>query len=82
MTGIDFIAQNETPGLGARIEESWFKDQFIGKTPPFTLVDEGTQNKASNEIDGITGATYTSRYVRDMVNGGPSRGAAMLKEVR
>ncbi|MEN6516309.1 MAG: FMN-binding protein, partial [Fervidobacterium sp.] len=26
--GIDFISQSETPGLGGRIEENWFKDQF------------------------------------------------------
>ncbi len=82
MTGIQFISQNETPGLGARIEEEWFKAQFIGKVPPFTLVDEGTENNAPDEVDGITGATYTSRYVRDIVNGSPEKGAAMLEEVR
>ncbi len=82
MTGIEFISQNETPGLGARIEEPWFKQQFIGKVPPFILVDEGTENNAPDEVDGITGATYTSRYVRDIVNGSPEKGAKMLEEVR
>ena len=50
--GIDFIKQNETPGLGARITEEWFKDQFRGKRGPFMLVPEGTAS-AGNEIDAI-----------------------------
>lgn len=82
MTGIDFIKQNETPGLGARIEEEWFRKQFRGKTPPFTLVQEDTENTAPDEINAITGATYTSSYVRDMVNNSPERAAALLEEVR
>ena len=79
---IDFIKQNETPGLGARIEEEWFRKQFRGKTPPFTLVQEDTENTAPDEINAITGATYTSSYVRDMVNNSPERAAALLEEVR
>ena len=27
---IQFLDQKETPGLGARVEESWFTDQFEG----------------------------------------------------
>lgn len=34
ITGIEFVEQNETPGLGARITETWFKEQFIGKYGP------------------------------------------------
>ena len=82
ITGIDFIKQNETPGLGARIEEEWFKDQFRGKTPPFTLVQEDKENPAPDEINAITGATYTSSYVRDMVNNSPAEAKTLLEEVR
>jgi len=53
LTGIGIFSQNETPGLGARIEELWFKKQFAGKWGPFTLVEEGTAD-LQNEIDGIT----------------------------
>ena len=28
LTGISFTANNETPGLGARITEKWFCEQF------------------------------------------------------
>ncbi len=67
LTGIDFIKQNETPGLGARISEAWFKEQFRDKKGPFKLVPEGTA-KGEGEIDAITGASITSNAVLDMVN--------------
>ncbi|WP_319562468.1 FMN-binding protein [Marispirochaeta sp.] len=82
MTGIDFIKQNETPGLGARIEEEWFKIQFRDKTPPFSLVREDKEDTGPDEVNAITGATYTSNYVRDMINDSPGRAAQLLKEVR
>ena len=67
MTGIDFIKQNETPGLGARISEKWFREQFRNRMGPFKLVPEGTA-KGGNEIDAITGASITSNAVLDIVN--------------
>ncbi len=67
LTGIDFIYQNETPGLGARIMESWFREQFRGKRGPFSRVPEGT-SAAENEFDAITGATRTSAAVEKIVN--------------
>lgn len=67
MTGIDFIEQSETPGLGARITEQWFREQFRGKSAPFTMVREG-EKSGPHEFDAITGATITSTAVRDIVN--------------
>ncbi len=67
LSGVSIVSQNETPGLGARIEEDWFTSQFSDKSGPFTLVEEGTSD-APDEIDGITGATRTSRYFRDIIN--------------
>ncbi len=82
MTGIDFIKQNETPGLGARIEEEWFKAQFRGKTPPFSLVREDEEDIDPDEVNAITGATNTSNYIRDMINRSPGQAAELLEEVR
>ncbi|NLE15852.1 MAG: FMN-binding protein [Spirochaetales bacterium] len=65
--GVAIVSQNETPGLGARIEEPWFTTQFEGKQAPFTLVEEGTAT-AENEVDAITGATRTSEYFRNLAN--------------
>ena len=66
-SGLAIVSQNETPGLGARIEEPWFTTQFQGKKSPFTLVNEGTAQEP-NEIDAITGATRTSEYFRNLTN--------------
>lgn len=67
-TGVHFLEQNETPGLGARITEDWFCNQLIGKRSPLKLQPEGTRSVAIDEIDGVTGATITSQAVRDMLN--------------
>ncbi|HAF85594.1 MAG TPA: FMN-binding protein [Sphaerochaeta sp.] len=66
-SGLAIVSQNETPGLGARIEEPWFTKQFQGKSSPFIFVNEGTA-QAPNEIDAITGATRTSEYFRNLTN--------------
>lgn len=67
LSGVAIVSQNETPGLGARIEEPWFTAQFAGKQGPFRLVEEGTAT-GSDEIDAITGATRTSESFRNIMN--------------
>jgi Na+-transporting NADH:ubiquinone oxidoreductase subunit C len=67
ITGIEFIKQNETPGLGGRITEDWFKEQFRLRKGPFVLVSEDAQS-SGNELNAITGASWTSGYVLDLVN--------------
>ena len=68
VTGVTFVDHNETPGLGARISEDWFKRQFRGKAGRLTTVPEGTGTLSSREFDAITGATITSTAVRDIMN--------------
>jgi len=68
ITGVVFVQHNETQGLGARISEPWFMEQFKGRTGPFRLVPEGTCSSVPQEIDAITGATITSEAVRDILN--------------
>ena len=80
MTGIEFIEQNETPGLGARITEPWFKEQFRGKRGPFTMVPEGTAREET-EFDALTGATRTSTAVRNILNATIKRAEVKAKEV-
>ena len=67
LTGVDFLKQGETPGLGARIGESWFREQFRGRRGPFTTVGEG-EPAAESQFDAITGATLTSNFVKDLLN--------------
>ncbi|MDN5341636.1 FMN-binding protein [Oceanotoga sp. DSM 15011] len=72
--GIDFISHNETPGLGGRIEEEWFKDQFKNEKIINNNIKvivgggEGDLDKENSEIDSITGATRTSESVQKITN--------------
>jgi len=58
----------ETPGLGNKIRGEW-ADQYQGldATRAITRV-KGDRKKENNEISAITGATYSSDYVTDIVN--------------
>jgi Na+-transporting NADH:ubiquinone oxidoreductase subunit C len=67
LTGVDFLRQSETPGLGARISEKWFREQFRGKRGPFTTVREGEPD-SENQFDAVTGATVTSNAVKEILN--------------
>ena len=65
--GVDFLKHSETPGLGGRIDEAWFKEQFRGislETTPFLRY----QNESKGNIDAITGATLTSNAIKSMLN--------------
>ncbi|MFP4135772.1 MAG: RnfABCDGE type electron transport complex subunit G [Candidatus Acetothermia bacterium] len=68
VVGLEILSQQETPGLGARITEDWFLDQFDGKKvrPELRIVQGGAEGE--NEVDGITGATRTSKAVQEIVN--------------
>lgn len=75
IAGVDFTKHNETPGLGGRISEQSFKARFadrkISNTAKtfFNIVPEGSARPDHNEeIDGLTGATETSRAVETLIN--------------
>ncbi len=69
INNIEIMQQEETPGLGSRITERKFLDQFAGKTfkPELTLMPEG-QSDSQTEIDGITGATMSSKALTRTLN--------------
>lgn len=61
------VQQKETPGLGSKMKESKFKDQFNGKNPAqFTL----KVKKDGGNVDAITAATISSRAFCDAVTRG------------
>ncbi|HBT51138.1 FMN-binding protein [Petrotoga olearia] len=74
IVGIDFISQNETPGLGGRIEEDWFKKQFSGlkiidsQIRVVTGQGTGDNDYENGQVDAITGATRTSESIERIVN--------------
>ena len=52
------LEQKETPGLGTKIKNPSYVEQYIGKNPgEFNM----TVKKDGGEIDAITGATITTR---------------------
>ena len=67
VVGLTFTEQNETPGLGGRIDEPAFKEQFrsvaIDYEAGFSYGESG-----SGQLDAITGATSTSNAVLQMLN--------------
>jgi Na+-transporting NADH:ubiquinone oxidoreductase subunit C len=65
--GIEIIDQNETPGLGGRIDEAWFKEQFMGKRAPLTPVPEGDP-ASDGQFQAITGASYSTEAIQNIVN--------------
>ena len=58
LRGIRIIFQQETPGLGAKIVESFFLQQFPG-----LAVDDIELTKKGGKVDAITGATTSSSAV-------------------
>lgn len=71
LIGIKPLDHGETPGLGGRINDKWFQNQFNGKK----LKPEITWTKNKEEADNdenkffaITGATNTTKGVAEFLN--------------
>ena len=82
ITGVKILAQNETPGLGARINEvlvkktlwhaikeffSWGKISKVSDKPWFCVQFEGKKIEDLEGIQAITGATISSQALTDSV---------------
>ncbi|MBM4171024.1 MAG: FMN-binding protein [Ignavibacteria bacterium] len=71
ITSIEILEQVETPGLGTKITEEPFKNQFQEITAlPNIIWVKGKSLEQSNEIQTITGATISSKSVVEIVNAG------------
>lgn len=68
ITGIGYLALNETPGLGMKASESEFKDQFTGKNAAQLTLVKGGGASGDDQINAISGATVTSSAVTNAVN--------------
>jgi electron transport complex protein RnfG len=67
ITGISVLEQVETPGLGGRISEDSFQEQFRGNKPAIGYVKNKAPDKPT-DIQAITGATISSRSVVSIIN--------------
>lgn len=66
--GIEIIESTETPGLGARINEAWFKKQFKSLNVARAIEYVKRKPQVDNEIEAITGATVSSKAVVTILN--------------
>ena len=57
--GYVVLSSTETSGIGSKVTESKFMDQFVGLKTPFTY---------GNGVDAVSGATLSSTAVREAVN--------------
>ena len=78
--GITFYKHGETPGLGGEVEKKWFQNNFVGKkifdqAGEFVSIkvvkgkvnDVYSGEALNHGVDGISGATVTSRGVSDFL---------------
>lgn len=68
VTGIAFTELNETPGMGMRVDEPEFKDQFTGRAVLKFTLNKAGGSTADDEIDSVSGASTTSGAVVNAVN--------------
>lgn len=67
--GLEFIKHSETPGLGGRISEPEFLNQFRNLDISSSAEEYIIFNPApGGNIDAIAGATLTSQSVRELLN--------------
>ncbi|WP_034922622.1 Na(+)-translocating NADH-quinone reductase subunit C [Gillisia sp. CAL575] len=76
--GAVFDHKGETPGLGAEITQTWFRERFAdekifdgsGNLIGVSVVkgNVGPSNKDDNKVDAISGATITGNGVSDMIS--------------
>jgi Na+-transporting NADH:ubiquinone oxidoreductase subunit C len=75
------IHQEETPGLGGRISDKDFLNRFKGKViyPKLEIVSAGKAIK-DNQVDGITGATLSSKALGALLNSEIKKYTPILSE--
>jgi electron transport complex protein RnfG len=73
--GISIVSHLETPGLGNRITESFFTDQFVGLN-----IDDAALKRDGGEVDAITGSTISSTAVVNAVRATAREKVKLLKD--
>ena len=77
------VDQKETPGLGGRIAEVEFLNQFNNKkfSPKIMITSTGSVN-SNCKIDGISGATMTCRAFENILNEAADKYFPFIKEMQ
>lgn len=64
--GVAIISISETPGLGTKVDNAGFLGTFVGADQAVEIVKKAPS--ADNEIQAVTGATYSSEGIARAVN--------------
>ena len=72
INGVKILEHQETPGLGAKIEELAFTDQFKGKSLDNSVLVNGliAVKNDGGDLDALTGATISPRGVAQAASAG------------
>lgn len=87
--GVNFNHESETPGLGAKIVEMPFREQFEGKhirnaageVVSVAVLKAGKHAEGQEQVDAISGATITSSGVSTMLEVNLGEYAEFLNEL-
>lgn len=79
VTGIEFTTISETAGMGMKVKDAEFKDQFLGDDVDSFIVNKAGGSTEPNQIDSVAGATISSRAVTNAVNAAKDFFAANMK---
>ncbi|WP_221797985.1 Na(+)-translocating NADH-quinone reductase subunit C [Oceanobacter mangrovi] len=74
IVGLGFYSHAETPGLGGEVDNPKWKSLWVGKhvfndkgQVAISVVKGGAEEGNPNQVDGLSGATLTSRGVNNLV---------------
>ena len=72
ISGVKILEHEETPGLGAKIEEPSFREQFKGKSLENSVLVNGNLavKNDGGDLDALTGATISPRGVAQAASAG------------
>ncbi len=65
IAAVKFLNNDETPGLGQKVKDAWFGEQFAGRQSDVELV----LTKNGGDVDAISGATISSKAAVTALNG-------------
>ncbi len=80
ISAVSIVALSETPGLGTKINDPAFLEKFKGYSSSVTI--SKNPPSADNEIQAMTGATYSSRGLAEAVNTAIAAYSALNREVQ
>lgn len=81
IVGMEVVSDSETPGMGSRIADDWFRKQFAGLNPldTITYVKNATPDPAKNQIEAISGATISTKAVLSGLNSNLAEAVSLIK---